>query len=450
MRERAPVSRKEILSGLWEFLFIILMLVGIGLVSPFILIVGVFGFFIAIGARIWSRLSLEDVMYERKLPGNAVFVGDEFDIEISVTNAKPIPMPWLRIADTVPIGLEVKNAKMARSNSRAALELRESINLAWYERVRLKYSVKALRRGYHQLGPAMLDSGDLFGMFPKNDTVAQPREGVLVYPQIVPLPDFEMPSGRPIGDNRASVALWDDPHRPRGLRDYVPGDPIKTIDWKVTARLRQVLVRTFDPSVTQYAVVVMDISTTSYLFTGYSPRLLERAIVGAASIATRTMELGHRVGLVTNGVALRPGTRMVIPPSASPGQLAAIMEALAMVRPVSPERIDRLLEREASWAVPFGATIVIVSAVMSPDLVEVAERLSAKGHPVRAIYVGWDDAPEGTTHVPIESMGDRFDLPLPPPPRASIGDTFADDFDDDHQRDAELERGEASFERWRI
>ncbi len=444
------MTRKEILSGLWEFLFIVLMLVGLGLVSPFIMIVGIFGLFITIGARIWSRLSLEDVVYERELPDHAVFVGDEFDIEVRVTNAKPIPMPWLRIADTVPIGLEVMNGKMARSNSRAALELRESFNLAWYERVRLKYSVKALRRGYHQMGPAMLDSGDLFGMFPRNDTVAQPGKGVVVYPQTVPLPDFEMPSGRPIGDNRAAVALWDDPNRPRGLRDYVPGDPIKTIDWKVTARLRQVLVRTFDPSVTQYAVVVMDVSTTSYLFTGYSPRLLERAIVGATSIATRTMELGHRVGLVTNGVALRPGTRMVIPPSASPGQLASIMEALAMIRPVSPERIDRLLEREASWAVPFGATILIVSAVMSPDLMEVAERLAAKGHPVRAIYVGWDEAPEGTSHVPIESMGDRFDLPVPPPPRASIGDTFADDFDDDFQQDVELERDEANFERWKI
>jgi hypothetical protein len=162
------------------------------------------------------------------------------------------------------------------------------------------------------------------------------------------------------------------------------------------------------------------------------------------------MELGHRVGLVTNGVGLRPGTRMVIPPSASPGQLASIMEALAMIRPVSPERIDRLLEREASWAVPFGATIVIVSAVMSPDLIEVADRLAAKGHPVRAIYVGWDDAPEGTSRVPVESMGDRFDLPIPSPPRATIGDTFADDFGDDVRQEAELERGEASFERWRI
>ncbi|MCH7642614.1 MAG: hypothetical protein IIC30_04965, partial [Chloroflexi bacterium] len=62
------MTRKEILSGLWESLFIVLILVGIALVSPFILIVGVFGFIVIIGARIWSRLSLEDVLYERDLP----------------------------------------------------------------------------------------------------------------------------------------------------------------------------------------------------------------------------------------------------------------------------------------------------------------------------------------------------------------------------------------------
>ena len=132
------MTRKEILSGLWEALFIVLTLVGIILVSPFILIVGVFGFVIIVGARIWSRLSLEDVLYERALPDHAVFVGDDFDIEIRITNAKPLPMPWLRVADTIPIGLEVQDARMARANSRAALELRESINLAWYERVHMR------------------------------------------------------------------------------------------------------------------------------------------------------------------------------------------------------------------------------------------------------------------------------------------------------------------------
>lgn len=428
-----------------------LTLVGIALVSPFILIVGVFGFIIIIGARIWSRLSLEDLLYERDLPDHAVFVGDEFDMEVRVTNAKPLPVPWLRIADTVPIGLEVMGARMGRSNSRAALELRESINLAWYERVRMRYRVRALRRGYHQPGPAVLDSGDLFGMFPRHGQTAAPRDGVLVYPKTVELPEFEMPSGRPIGDNRATSALWDDPNRPRGLREYVPGDPIKTIDWKVTARLRQVLVRTFDPSVTQYAVVVMDVSTTDYLFTGYSPRLLERAIVGAGSIVARSMELGHRVGLVTNGVALRTGTRMVIPPSASPNQLGAIMEALAMIRPVAPERIDRLLEREASWAVPYGSTVVIISAVMNPDLLEVAERLALAGHPTRAIYVGRDQAPEGTERVPVTDMGTRFDLPISRPPEPTVGDSFVDDdFGDDFEEQVQTARGEASFERWRI
>ena len=444
------MTRKEILSGLWESLFIVLILVGIALVSPFILIVGVFGFIVIIGARIWSRLSLEDVLYERDLPKHSVFVGDEFEIELRVTNAKPLPIPWLRIADTVPIGLEVKDAQMARSNSRAALELRESFSLAWYERVRMRYTVKALRRGYHQIGPATLNSGDIFGMFPRTQEMAPPRDGVLVYPQTVELPDLELPSGRPIGDNRATTALWDDPNRPRGLKEYVPGDPIKTIDWKVTARLRQVFVRTFDPSVTQYAVVVMDVSTTEYLFTGYSPRLLERAIVGAGSIATRSMELGHRVGLVTNGVSLRPNTRMVIQPSARPGQLGSIMEALAMIRPVAPERIERLLEREAAWAVPYGATIVIVSAVLSRGLLDVADRLAASGHPTRAIYVGRGDAPEGTDRVPVRNMGDRFDLPIPSAPIPTIGDVFSDDSSDDFDDEAQRERGDVSFERWSI
>ena len=444
------MTRKEILSGLWEFLFIVLTLVGIALVSPFILIVGVFGFIVVVGARIWSRLSLEDVLYERELPAHAMFVGDEFEIEIRVTNAKPLPIPWLRIADTVPIGLEVKDAQMARSNSRAALELRESFSLAWYERVTMRYTVKALRRGYHQIGPATLDSGDLFGMFPRTQELAPPREGVLVYPRTVELPDLDLPSGRPIGDTRATVALWDDPNRPRGLREYVPGDPIKTIDWKATARFRQVFVRTYDRSVTQYAVIVMDVLTTDYLFTGYSPRLLERAIVGAASIVTRSMELGHRVGLVTNGVALRPNTRMVIQPSAGPGQLGSIMEALAMIRPVAPERIERLLEREAPWAVPYGATVVIVSAVLSRGLLDVADRLAASGHPTRAIYVGRGAAPEGTVRVPVQDMGDRFDLPIPPAPEPTIGDVFGDDFGDDFEEDAHRERGEVSFERWRI
>jgi uncharacterized protein (DUF58 family) len=445
--ERAPLMRREILSVLWEALFGVMTIVGIILVSPLILIVGVFGFIIVIGARIWSRLSLEDVVYERDLPEHPVFVGDEFEIEIRVTNAKPLPMPWLRIADNIPIGLEVKDARLGRASSRLALELRESINLAWYERVHMRYSVKALRRGYHQLGPAVLDSGDLFGMFPRHDTVAPPSAGVLVYPRIVKLPDFELPSGRPIGDNRAVTALWDDPNRPRGLRDYIPGDPIKIIDWKVTARLRQVLVRTFDPSVTQYAVVVMDVSTTEYLFTGYSPRLLERAIVAAGSIVTRTMELGHRVGLVTNGVALRSGSRMVIPPSASPGQLGSIMEALAMIRPVAPDRIDRLLEREANWAVPYGATVVIISAVMSPDLLEVADRMSISGHPIRGIYVGKGEVPEGTSRVPIEDMGERFDLPVAAMPVPTVGEAFADD---DFERNVSLGHADTSFDRRRI
>jgi hypothetical protein len=127
------------------------------------------------------------------------------------------------------------------------------------------------------------------------------------------------------------------------------------------------------------------------------------------------------------------------------------MEALAMVRPVAPERIDRLLEREASWAVPYGATVVIISAVMSPDLLEVAERLAISGHPIRGIYVGRGEAPEGTARVPIEDMGERFDLPPAVMPLPTVGQAFSDDvFEDDFEKDVSLDHTDATFDRRRI
>ena len=68
----------------------------------------------------------------------------------------------------------------------------------------------------------------------------------------------------------------------------------------------------------------------------------------------------------------------------------------------------------------------------------------------RAIYVGRDATPVGTGRVPVDAMGDRFDLPIPPAPEPTMGDVFGDDFDDDFEDDVERERGEVSFERWRI
>jgi uncharacterized protein (DUF58 family) len=408
------------LSDLWVVLFLVMLIVGIIAAQPFVLVLGVVGFLVGGVARVWSRLSLEDVDYTRTVASDPLFVGDEFEMELAVSNRKPLPMPWLRISDTVPIGLEVVGARMTHTASRIALALTESLSLAWYERVRITYRVKALRRGYHQIGPARLTSGDLFGMFVSTREQSR-RDAVMVYPQTVELPDLDFPSSRPLGEARSIASLWQDPNRPQGLREYRAGDALKTVDWKATARLRSLFVRTYEPRVSQYLVLLLDVATTDRLYEGYVPRLLERLVTGAASVTLRARDLGYQVGLMANGVALRSDASMVVPPSAGRDQLAAVMTALAMVRPVAPERLEQLVGREGA-ALPFGSTLVLISAVMGRPLLDAVERLTARGHPAMALYVGRDALPHGSSRLPVLDMRERFDLPIADPPPAVEGE----------------------------
>jgi len=54
-------------------------------------------FFMAGGiARLWDRYSLYRVEYRRRLSSNRVFFGEEVQMEVEVTNRKPLPLPWLR------------------------------------------------------------------------------------------------------------------------------------------------------------------------------------------------------------------------------------------------------------------------------------------------------------------------------------------------------------------
>ncbi|MFW6174733.1 MAG: hypothetical protein ACOC5K_03040, partial [Chloroflexota bacterium] len=99
---------------------------------------------------------------------------------------------------------------------------------------------------------------------------------------------------------------------------------------------------------------------------------------------------------------------------ANPHQISAIMEALAMIRPVTLEHIDALLLRQR-WAVPYGATVLVISAVMGAGLLDAAETLARAGHRVVAVYVGNGRCPESTRRVRVMEMGERFDLPVAPP-----------------------------------
>ncbi len=377
--------------------------------QPFVAALAGLAFVVMLVSHLWARLSLEEVTYRRTVSADRLFVGDELELTVTLDNRKPLPLTWIRVRDHVPRGLDVldESATPALHLNAAALEV--STSLARYERVRFRYGLKAAQRGFYLFGPARLESGDLFGMYNSNTHYRDTAPAVLVYPETVPLPDFYLPSGRPVGEAQTRTRTWEDPALPSGLREYVPGDSPRRIDWKATARRSEVLVRTYDPSVAHLVVVVADMLTVERPWEGVYRPLLERAITGAASIASRAFDLGYRVGLVTNGLGPAERARPVAAPAGGADQVAAVLEALAMVRPVTASVIEDVIDRERD-AIPFGATVVAVSPRFADGLQTKLADLRERGHPVIGVYVGDGEAPDPPAGCEVRSMGDLFDL----------------------------------------
>lgn len=397
---------REFFQDVWAGFFIVLTAIGLFTGHGLIVAFGVLGLLIVAISWLWNRLSLEDVTYQRHLDRNRAFVGEEVPITVALTNKKPIPLGWVRVDDRLPIDVEIIGGDGIEHPERNEQLLSHSTSMAWYERVKWEYRLKCHKRGLYRIGPARLESGDLFGFYSSVRTETQ-RDYLLIYPKVVPLRELGVPALRPLGEVRGGVRIYEDISRPSTVRDYRRGDPLKRVDWKLSARAQRLQVRSFDPSSTITVVLVVAVETTSSVTGGYSPELLERIVTAAASVASYVAERRYSLGLFSNSAAILEDRPTRLAPSRAPEQLNLVLEALATAQPVVVSPLPaNLAEHARRFAM--GATLVIVAAVVDPKLSEVILEIKERGHPVVVLYVGEGRCPQMPEGVVVHELSDYF------------------------------------------
>ena len=396
---------------IWILMFALLIIVGIIAGQGLVIGLGAMGLVVAGVSWVWNRLSLEEVHYERAIEQPRVFIDEETSMTISVLNRKPLPLGKLSVVDEIPDEVEVADARMAVSSSPNTNIIMHNTSLAWYERIRWEYKIKGKARGFYRIGPARMESGDLFGFFESHKPVER-NDYILVYPRVVSLPELGMPAVRPLGETRGGIRIFQDESRPSGLREYEVGDPLKIVDWKATARMQSLQVRTYEPSSTFTVILVVLVETSERTWQGYSPVNLERVITSAASVASYATERQYSVGLFSNGTPILADRPMRLNPSSSPEQLTIILEALATIRPLAIGPMAPQLEQN-SRQFPLGSTLVMIAAILTPEMMAVISDLKAKGHRIVVIFVGDTeppDMPEGVISHDLRSYFENMEL----------------------------------------
>jgi len=117
-----------------------------------------------------------------------------------------------------------------------------------------------------------------------------------------------------------------------GLRPYVPGDPLRTLDWKATARSQQSWVRIFAQDERLELLLMLDTSRLSALPAGDLSRLA-RYVNVAARLAEYAQRHGNAVGLLSFSDEVHEQLR----PSAAASHLPALRAALGRARPRAVE-----------------------------------------------------------------------------------------------------------------
>jgi uncharacterized protein (DUF58 family) len=376
--------------------------------EPLLFIVSLILLLTGIASQLWERYCLVGLAYQRQLGQTRAFFGEEVPLTLEIVNAKPLPLAWLEVEDTMPsAALAVSPGHIGPSHMPQRRLLSMLLSVRWYERVRRHYTVYCGARGFHPFGPATLRTGDVFGFSTREFEILD-EEHLLVYPRIVSFERLNLPAGDPFGDVPLHRQwLFEDPLRTVGVREYRAGDSPRRLHWKATARApdQQLQVKLLEPTTTYRLLVVLNVSTSAHNWAwhGYDPELLEAAITTAASVANWAVEQGYQIGLSANARAYRSRAALRLPPSRDPRQLMHVLEALATVVPMPTMAPEDLLAME-SHDLAFGTTVAMVSTVVEDELLQQLQRLRRAGHRPAVFLVGSNKRFESVQGVPVHHV----------------------------------------------
>lgn len=328
-------------------------------------------------AWIWSKLSLRGVTFSRSARTIRAQVGQIFEERFDIQNPSFLPRLWLEVLDSSTLP--------GTDGSRVITLIQGRQTRSYLARTRL------LKRGVFPLGPTVISSGDLFGLFPVKINVPA-KDTLLVYPMMFDVHNFPNPPGLLPGGEALRRRTHQITPNASGVREYEPGDPLNRIHWLSTARRGRMMVKEFELDPLADVWIFMDAEKNiqhanpqpepdfyakdfwqRHAKIVLPPSTEEYGISIAASLARDYLRRGRAVGLVGAGQQL-----ILISPDRGGRQLGKILEALALLKAEGMIPLRGLVETQVKHMVR-GSTVVLITPTVNKEAALLADYLGQRG-----------------------------------------------------------------------
>ncbi|MCS6776436.1 MAG: DUF58 domain-containing protein [Chloroherpetonaceae bacterium] len=342
--------------------------------------------------------ALRGLEFRRELPATA-WQGEQGEIVYVVHNRSQVSRYFLSVHASLPPWIEPLEPEAPLFNVGAG------------ETTRIPVAVRFERRGVYRVKGFEATAMDPLGVFAFTRKI--PCEGELVvYPTPEPMRTMSMTGEGRYGWQEMMTTLnrghGVDFH---GVREYTPGDSLRRIHWRQTARTGKMSVIEFEEPEAVSVAIVLDLQRGTEVGEG-KETTLEYSVRFAASLAYLAITQGASVQLITSTDASRdPTTESVLRAAALPGRgqthLFTLLDALARVQAESLLPAAELA-LQALHAVPRGTTVVVLTARADHRLAETLGQYTLNGASVVAVYVDPDSFNDRSTparhHSPAEFL----------------------------------------------
>jgi len=369
--------------------FVALLLTGVFTqISPVTFLALAVGLILLAG-RMWAQAAARHIRYEHAAIPRRCMTGDDLKLQVQLDNPTVLPLPWIEVTDLVQHrGFHLTGVASQHRRHRQRLIIRTG--LAWYQRIRRTYTARVTARGFYPVGPTTIRIWDPLGLTFSELRVTS-RESILVYPITIPLEDLGVAADDPFGDPEHQRWLFRDPFSVAGARPYEAGDPVRHIHWPATAAAGELMTRQMEGIRSPEMLLFANLRTMERAWQGAVTEFLELTLCAAASVARYGSRRGYRLGLYSNGNLHKEGRdesapRLQADPSSDPRQLRKILSMLAQSAPHASRPLEHILRRYAAES--YGASLVIISALLTENLQAEIERLARDGHAVTLLYTG--------------------------------------------------------------
>ena len=279
----------------------------------------------------WSKEITVKLWFET----DAVYAGQQTRLYEVIENRKVMPVPVLEVG--FHTRKELVFVDVDNTNVSDYCYKRDVFSVLGRQKITRELPVRCTKRGKYIASDADIMTHTLLCRRRYSKGIG--TEAVLyVYPKMTQVSEIMTVCESMLGTLQCAKRLYEDPFAFRSIRDYTMDDPMKSINWKASARTGALMVNTFDSVRSQKAMIFLDVEDRGIL--RYED-LVEESIALAATLMRRLLRQHIEVGFVYNG-----DSRQVFLPENNKRNLIIFERMLAEYdKEQDTESFARLLQR---------------------------------------------------------------------------------------------------------